>query len=146
MAQLGNFTHSRMANKNQIFQFISNSVSIQVHQQKGLTMAKRVFVNYYFRTKYGQGAKATAYFEEIRKEALKLGILDVHMGLVEIGDHSPSTYFSLIFESADAFGRQWGNGSEYAERSADWTALWKKMNEEPNQIMERVGSHLVYER
>ena len=33
-------------------------------------MAKRVFVNYYFRTKYGQGAKATAYFEEIRKEAL----------------------------------------------------------------------------
>ena len=43
-------------------------------------------------------------------------------------------------------GRQWGDGSEYAERSADWTALWKKMNEEPNQIMERVGSHLIYER
>lgn len=109
-------------------------------------MAKRVFANYYFRTKYGQGAKATAYFEELKAEALKLGILNVHVGLVEIGDHSPSTYFSLIFESGDAFGRQWGNGSEYAERSAGWTALWKKINEEPSQVIERVGSHLVYER
>ena len=109
-------------------------------------MSKRVFLNYYFRTKYGQGPKAAAYVEELKAEALKLGISDVLVGLVEIGDHSPSTYFSLIFESGDAFGRQWGNGSEYAEKSADWMALWKKINEEPQQIFERVGSHLVYER
>ena len=35
-------------------------------------MAKRVFANYYFQVKYGQGAKAIQYFEEIKKEALKL--------------------------------------------------------------------------
>jgi hypothetical protein len=58
-------------------------------------MTKRVFLNYYFRTKYGQGAKAAAYFEEIKAEALKLGIVEVRMGLVEIGDYSPSTCFSL---------------------------------------------------
>ncbi len=109
-------------------------------------MAKRVFANYYFRTKYGQGAKATAYFEELKAEALNLGIIDVRMGLCEIGTHSPSTYFSLTFESADAFGKQWGGGSEYEAKSAGWTALWKKINEEPNQVFERVGSDLIYER
>ena len=45
-------------------------------------MSKRVFLNYYFRTKYGQGAKAAAYTEELKAEALKLGISDV---VVEIG-------------------------------------------------------------
>ena len=55
---------------------------------------------------------AKNYFEEIKAGALKLGIADVHMGKVEIGDNAPYIYFSLIFESADAFGRQWGSGSE----------------------------------
>jgi hypothetical protein len=109
-------------------------------------MAKRVFANYYFRPKFGQGAKANEYFEQLKEEALKLGISDVRLGLVEIGDHSPSTCFSLAFESADAFGRQWGGGSEYAEKSEGWTALWKKISEEPNQVFERVGSHLIYEK
>jgi hypothetical protein len=109
-------------------------------------MAKRVFVNYYFRTKFGQGAKATAYFEELKAEALNLGIVDVRMGLVEIGDHSPSTCFSLTFESGDAFGKQWGNGSEYAAKNEGWAALWNRVNSEPSELFERVGSHLIYER
>lgn len=109
-------------------------------------MGKRVFANYYFRTKYGQGAKASKYIEELKEEALKLGILDVHVGLVEIGTNSVSTYFSLIFESADAFGRQWGGGSEYEAKSAEWSALWKRINEEPTQIFERISSDLIYER
>lgn len=108
-------------------------------------MGKRVFVNYYFEVKYGQGAKANQYFEQIKAEALKLGISDVHLGLVEIGTNSLSTYFSLIFESADAFGRQWGGGSEYEAKSAEWKALFKKINEEPTQIFERKGSDLIYE-
>ena len=29
-------------------------------------MGKRVFVNYYFRVKFGQGVKASKYFEEIK--------------------------------------------------------------------------------
>ena len=109
-------------------------------------MTKRVFANYYFRTKFGQGAKAAAYIEELKVEALKLGISDVRVGLVEIGNYSPSTAFSLTFESADAFGRQWGGGSEYEAKSASWTALWKKINEEPNQVFERIGSDLIYEK
>ena len=108
-------------------------------------MGKRVFVNYYFEIKYGQGTKANKYLEEIKSEALKLGIADVHLGLVEIGTNSLSTYVSLIFESADAFGRQWGGGSEYEEKSAAWKALFKKLNEEPTQIFERKGSDLIYE-
>ena len=55
-------------------------------------MGKRVFANYYFEIKFGQGAKATKYMEEIKAEALKLGISDVHMGKVEIGDNAPYTY------------------------------------------------------
>jgi len=86
-------------------------------------MAKRVFVNYYFRTKYGQGAKADAYIEEIKAEALKLGIQEVRVGNVEIGHYSPSTSFSLTFESADAFGKQWGGGSEFEAKSAGWRAM-----------------------
>ena len=66
-------------------------------------MGKRVFANYYFEVKFGQGAKANKYLEEIKAGALKLGIADVHMGKVEIGDNAPYIYFSLIFESADAF-------------------------------------------
>jgi len=108
-------------------------------------VGKRVFVNYYFEIKYGQGTKANKYLEEIKSEALKLGISDVHLGLVEIGTNSLSTYVSLIFESADAFGRQWGGGSEYEEKSAGWKALFKKLNEEPTQIFERKGSDLIYE-
>ena len=115
------------------------------HRAKGKIVSKRVFVNYYFEVKYGQGTKANKYFEEIKAEALKLGISDVHMGLVEIGTNSLSTYVSLIFESADAFGRQWGGGSEYAVKSADWKALFKRINEEPTQIFERKGSDLIYE-
>jgi hypothetical protein len=109
-------------------------------------MSNRVFANYYFRTQYGQRAKADAYMQELKAEALKLGIAEVRLGLVEIGDHSPCTFFSLTFESADAFGKQWGNGSEYAARSEGWLALWKKINEEPSQVFERVGSELIYER
>ena len=109
-------------------------------------MGKRVFANYYFRTKYGQNAKATAYIEELKAEALKLGITDVRVGLVEIGNYSPSTSFSLTFESSDAFGRQWGGGSEYESKSAGWTALWKKINEESTQVFERIGSDLIYEK
>ncbi len=109
-------------------------------------MTKRVFLNYYFRTKYGQGAKAASYFEEIKAEALKLGIVEVRMGLVEIGDYSPSTCFSLTFESGDAFGKQWGNGSEYATKNEGWAALWNRVTSEPSEIFERVGSHLIYER
>ncbi len=109
-------------------------------------MTKRVFLNYYFRTKYGQGAKAASYFEEIKAEALKLGIVEVRMGLVEIGDYSPSTCFSLTFESGDAFGKQWGNGSEYAAKNEGWAALWNRVTSEPSEIFERVGSHLIYER
>jgi hypothetical protein len=109
-------------------------------------MGKRVFLNYYFEVKHGQGEKASKYFEEIKAEALKLGIADVHLGLVEIGTNSLSTYVSLIFESADAFGRQWGSGSEYEARSTGWKALFKKINEEPTQIFVRKGSDLIYER
>jgi hypothetical protein len=108
-------------------------------------MSKRVFVNYYFRIKFGQGEKASAYIEEIKAEALKLGIADIRVGNVEIGDNSPSTYFSLTFESADAFGRQWGGGSEFSEKSAGWSALWKKIAKEESQVFERVGSDLIYE-
>jgi len=43
-------------------------------------VSKRVFVNYYFEIKYGQGVKANKYLEEIKAEALKLGVSDVHMG------------------------------------------------------------------
>jgi hypothetical protein len=109
-------------------------------------MGKRVFVNYYFSIKYGQVAKADEYIKEVTAEALKLGISDIHVGQVEIGANSPSTYFSLIFESADAFGRQWGSGSEYEAKSAEWKALWKRINEESTQIFERVSSDLIYER
>ena len=108
-------------------------------------MAKRVFANYYFQVKYGQGAKASQYFEEIKKEALKLGISEVNVGLVEIGTNALSTCISFVFESADAFGRQWGNGSEFVEKSGDWKALFKKMNEESSQVVERKGSDLIYE-
>jgi hypothetical protein len=113
---------------------------------KGKAMGKRVFVNYYFRVKFGQGVKASKYFEEIKAEALKLGISDVHMGTVEIGTNALSTYFSLIFEDADAFGRQWGGGSEYQVKSADWKALFKRISEEPSQVFERVGADLIYEQ
>jgi len=113
---------------------------------KGRAMGKRVFVNYYFRVKFGQGVKASKYFEEIKAEALKLGISDVHMGTVEIGSNALSTYFSLIFEDADAFGRQWGGGSEYQVKSADWKALFKRISEEPSQVYERVGADLIYEQ
>ncbi len=109
-------------------------------------MGKRVFANYYFQVKYGQQAKAAKYFEEIKTEALKLGISDVHIGLVEIGTNALSTYVSFIFENADAFGRQWGSGSEYEAKSAEWVALFKRINEEPTQIYERKGSDLIYER
>jgi len=108
-------------------------------------MSKRVFVNYYFRTKYGQGAKADAYVEEIKAEALKLGIQEVRVGNVEIGHYSPSTSFSLTFESADAFGKQWGGGSEFEAKSDGWRALWKRINSEPNQVFERLVSDLIYE-
>jgi hypothetical protein len=113
---------------------------------KGNAMGKRVFVNYYFRVKFGQGVKASKYFEEIKAEALKLGISDVHMGTVEIGSNALSTYFSLIFEDADAFGRQWGGGSEYQVKSADWKALFKRISEEQSQVFERVGADLIYEQ
>jgi hypothetical protein len=83
--------------------------------------------------------------EEIKAEALKLGISDVHMGKVEIGDNAPYTYFSLIFESADAFGRQWGSGSENEAKGAEWAALWKRISQEPSQVFERKGSDLIYE-
>jgi hypothetical protein len=116
------------------------------HLAKGNAMGKRVFVNYYFRVKFGQGVKASKYFEEIKAEALKLGISDVHMGTVEIGTNALSTYFSLIFEDADAFGRQWGGGSEYQVKSADWKALFKRISEEPSQVFERVGADLIYEQ
>jgi hypothetical protein len=116
------------------------------HLAKGNAMGKRVFVNYYFRVKFGQGVKASKYFEEIKAEALKLGISDVHMGTVEIGSNALSTYFSLIFEDADAFGRQWGGGSEYQVKSADWKALFKRISEEPSQVYERVGADLIYEQ
>ena len=86
------------------------------------------------------------YFEEIKAEALKLGISDVHMGNVEIGTNALSTYFSLIFENADAFGRQWGGGSEYQVKSAEWKALFKRISEEPSQVYERVGADLIYEQ
>ena len=56
-------------------------------------MGKRVFANYYFEVKFGQGAKANKYLEEIKAGALKLGIADVHMGKVEIGDNAP--YISI---------------------------------------------------
>lgn len=108
-------------------------------------MAKRVFVNYYFRTKYGQGAKVDAYVEEIKAEALKLGISEIRVGNVEIGHYSPSTYFSLTFESADAFGKQWGGGSEFEGKSAGWRDLWTRINSEPHQVFERLGSDLIYE-
>jgi hypothetical protein len=109
-------------------------------------MGKRVFANYYFEVKFGQGAKANKYLEEIKAGALKLGIADVHMGKVEIGDNAPYIYFSLIFESADAFGRQWGSGSENEARGADWKALWLRLSQEPSQVFERKGSDLIYEQ
>jgi hypothetical protein len=112
---------------------------------KETIMGKRVFANYYFEVKFGQGAKANKYFEEIKAEALKLGIADVHMGKVEIGVNAPYTYFSLVFESADAFGRQWGSGSENEAKGADWKALWSRLSQEPTQILERKGSDLIYE-
>jgi len=52
----------------------------------------------------------------------------------------------LIFEDADAFGRQWGGGSEYQVKSADWKALFKRISEEPSQVYERVGADLIYEQ
>ena len=113
---------------------------------KGKIMGKRVFVNYYFKVQFGQGAKAAKYFEEIKAEALKLGISDVHYGLVEIGTNALSTCFTLTFENADAFGRQWGGGSEYAVKSADWKALFTRMSQEPTQVYERVGADLIYEQ
>jgi hypothetical protein len=113
---------------------------------KEIIMSKRVFANYYFEVKFGQGAKANKYFEEIKAEALKLGIADVHMGKVEIGVNAPLTYFSLIFESADAFGRQWGSGSENEAKGADWKAIWFRLSQEPTQILERKGSDLIYEQ
>lgn len=109
-------------------------------------MGKRVFVNYYFKVHFGQGAKASQYFEEIKAEALNLGISDVHYGLVEIGTNALSTCITLTFESADAFGRQWGGGSEYDVKSGAWKALFKKISEEPKQIFERVGADLIYEQ
>jgi len=109
-------------------------------------MTRRVFANYYFRTMYGQGAKVEAYIEEIKAEALKLGIVEARVGLVEIGHYSPSTCFTLVFESGDAFGKQWGNGSEFEAKSAGWAALWKRINSEPHQIFERIGSDLIYEK
>jgi hypothetical protein len=109
-------------------------------------MGKRVFVNYYFRVNFGQGTKANKYFEEIKAEALKLGISDVRYGTVEIGTNALSTCFTLTFESADAFGRQWGGGSEYEAKSAGWNALFKRINEEPTQVYERVGADLIYEK
>ena len=63
---------------------------------RGIVMGKRVFANYYFEIKFGQGVKASKYMEEIKAEALKLGIADLHMGKVEIGDNAPFIYFSLI--------------------------------------------------
>ena len=109
-------------------------------------MGKRVFVNYYFKVHFGQGVKASQYFDEVKAEALKLGISDVHYGLVEIGTNALSTCVTLVFESADAFGRQWGGGSEYEVKSADWKALFKRISEEPKQIFERVGADLIYEQ
>jgi len=109
-------------------------------------MGKRVFANYFFEVKFGQGVKASEYFEEIKAEALRLGISDVHMGKVEIGDNATFTYFSLIFESADAFGRQWGSGSEIEAKGAEWKAIWKRLSQEPTQIFERKGSDLIYEQ
>jgi hypothetical protein len=116
------------------------------HLRKETIMGKRVFANYYFEVKFGQGAKANKYFEEIKAEALKLGIADVHMGKVEIGFNAPYTYFSLVFESADAFGRQWGSGSENEAKGADWKALWLRLSQEPTQVLERKGSDLIYEQ
>ena len=113
---------------------------------KETIMGKRVFANYYFEVKFGQGAKANKYFEEIKAEALKLGIADVHMGKVEIGFNAPYTYFSLVFESADAFGRQWGSGSENEAKGADWKAIWLRLSQEPTQVLERKGSDLIYEQ
>ena len=114
--------------------------------RKETIMGKRVFANYYFEVKFGQGAEANKYFEEIKAEALKLGIADVHMGKVEIGVNAPYTYFSLVFESADAFGRQWGSGSENEAKGADWKALWLRLSQEPTQVLERKGSDLIYEQ
>jgi hypothetical protein len=111
-----------------------------------IIMGKRVFANYYFEVKFGQGAKANKYLEEIKAGALKLGIADVHMGKVEIGDNAPYVYFSLIFESADAFGRQWGSGSENEAKGAEWKALWLRLSQEPSQVFERKGSDLIYEQ
>lgn len=109
-------------------------------------MGKRVFANYYFEVKFGQGVKANKYFEEIKAEAFKLGIADVHMGRVEIGVNAPFTYFSLVFESADAFGRQWGSGSENEAKGAEWRALWLRLSQEPTQVLARKGSDLIYEQ
>ena len=128
---------------NNLFSF--GKLVLSSHLTKGIVVGKRVFVNYYFEIKYGQGTKANKYLEEIKAEALKLGIADVHLGLVEIGTNSLSTYISLIFESADAFGRQWGGGSEFEAKSSGWKALFKKLNEETTQIFERKGSDLIYE-
>ena len=111
-----------------------------------IILGKRVFANYYFEVKFGQGAKANKYLEEIKAGALKLGIADVHMGKVEIGDNAPYVYFSLIFESADAFGRQWGSGSENEAKGAEWKALWLRLSQEPSQVFERKGSDLIYEQ
>jgi hypothetical protein len=113
---------------------------------RGIVMGKRVFANYYFEIKFGQGVKASKYMEEIKAEALKLGIADLHMGRVEIGDNAPFIYFSLIFESADAYGRQWGGGSEIEAKGAEWKALWQRISQEPTQIFERKGSDLIYEQ
>jgi len=116
------------------------------HLRKETIMGKRVFANYYFEVKFGQGVKATKYFEEIKAEAFKLGIADVHMGRVEIGVNAPYTYFSLVFESADAFGRQWGSGSENEAKGAEWRALWLRLSQEPTQVIARKGSDLIYEQ
>jgi hypothetical protein len=116
------------------------------HLRKETIMGKRVFANYYFEVKFGQGVKANKYFEEIKAEAFKLGIADVHMGRVEIGVNAPYTYFSLVFESADAFGRQWGSGSENEAKGAEWRALWLRLSQEPTQVIARKGSDLIYEQ
>lgn len=128
-----------------LFQLCNKPVWL-THLTKGIVMGKRVFANFYFEVKFGQGVKAAKYMDEIKAEALKLGISDVHMGRVEIGDHATYMYFSLIFESADAYGRQWGSGSEMEVKGADWKALWSRVSQEPSQIFERKGADLIYEQ
>jgi hypothetical protein len=42
-----------------------------------MSIGKRVFANYYFRTKFGQNVKAAAYIEELKAEAMKLTITTI---------------------------------------------------------------------